>query len=32
MKTIIQGLITIFKSDLFPLLNIQDADGKNDGD
>jgi predicted lipoprotein len=28
----IQGLITIFKSDLFPLLNIQDADGKNDGD
>ena len=28
----IQGLITILKSDLFPLLNIQDADGKNDGD
>ena len=28
----IQGLITIIKSDLFPLLNIQDADGKNDGD
>ena len=28
----IQGLITIMKSDLFPLLNIQDADGKNDGD
>ncbi len=28
----IQGLITILKSDMFPLLNIQDADGKNDGD
>lgn len=28
----IQNLITLYKSDLFPLLNVQDADGKNDGD
>ena len=28
----IQELITLYKSDLFPLLNIQDADGLNDGD
>ncbi len=28
----IQALITLYKSDLFPLLNVQDADGSNDGD
>ncbi len=28
----IQGLITLYKSDLFPILNVQDADGANDGD
>jgi len=28
----IQGLVTLYKSDLFPILNIQDADGANDGD
>ena len=28
----IQGLITLYKSDLFPVLNVQDADGSNDGD
>lgn len=28
----IQILVTLYKSDLFPLLNIQDADGANDGD
>jgi hypothetical protein len=28
----IQEMITLYKSDLFPLLNIQDADGLNDGD
>ncbi|MEL6122786.1 MAG: hypothetical protein AAFR14_03620, partial [Bacteroidota bacterium] len=28
----IQALITLYKSDLFPVLNIQDADGANDGD
>ena len=28
----VQGLITLYKSDLFPLLNVQDADGANDGD
>ena len=28
----IQGLITLYKSDLLPLLNIQDADQMNDGD
>lgn len=28
----IQALVTIYKSDLFPVLNIQDADGSNDGD
>lgn len=28
----IQSLVTLYKSDLFPLLNVQDADGKNDGD
>jgi len=28
----IQHLITLYKSDLFPLLNVQDADGSNDGD
>lgn len=28
----IQALITIYKSDLLPLLNVQDADGLNDGD
>lgn len=28
----IQGLVTLYKSDLFPVLNIQDADGANDGD
>ena len=27
----IQALVTIFKSDLFPVLNVQDADGANDG-
>jgi len=29
---LIQGLVTLYKSDVFPLLNIQDADGANDGD
>ena len=28
----VQALITIYKSDLLPLLNVQDADGLNDGD
>ena len=28
----IQELVTLYKSDLFPVLNIQDADGANDGD
>ena len=28
----IQQIVTLFKSDLFPLLNVQDADGLNDGD
>lgn len=28
----IHGLVTLFKSDLFPVLNVQDADGGNDGD
>lgn len=28
----IQNLITIYKSDLLPVLNVQDADGANDGD
>ena len=28
----VQGLVTLYKSDLFPVLNVQDADGSNDGD
>ena len=28
----VQKLVTLFKSDLFPVLNVQDADGANDGD
>jgi hypothetical protein len=28
----VQALVTIYKSDLLPLLNVQDADGLNDGD
>lgn len=28
----IQALVTLYKSDLFPVLNVQDADGSNDGD
>ena len=28
----IQSIVTIYKSDLFPVLNVQDADGSNDGD
>ena len=28
----IQGLITLYKSDLFPVFNVQDADGATDGD
>ncbi|MEM1323613.1 MAG: imelysin family protein [Bacteroidota bacterium] len=28
----VQELVTLYKSDLFPVLNIQDADGANDGD
>ncbi|MEM9681356.1 MAG: hypothetical protein AAF901_13620, partial [Bacteroidota bacterium] len=28
----IQDLVTLYKSDLFPVLNVQDADGANDGD
>ena len=28
----VQALVTLFKSDLFPILNVQDADGANDGD
>ncbi len=28
----IQGIITLYKSELLPVLNVQDADGANDGD
>lgn len=28
----IQNIVTLYKSDLFPVLNVQDADGANDGD
>ncbi|NRB62110.1 MAG: hypothetical protein HRU40_03590, partial [Saprospiraceae bacterium] len=28
----IQELVTLYKSDMFPVLNVQDADGSNDGD
>jgi hypothetical protein len=28
----IQKIVTLYKSDLFPVLNVQDADGANDGD
>ena len=28
----IQRLVALYKSDLFPVLNVQDADGANDGD
>ncbi|MEN0051162.1 MAG: imelysin family protein, partial [Bacteroidota bacterium] len=28
----IQEIVTLYKSDLFPVLNVQDADGKTDGD
>tara|TARA_B110000046_G_scaffold173759_1_gene196735 strand:+ start:82023 stop:83153 length:1131 start_codon:yes stop_codon:yes gene_type:complete len=28
----VQQLVTLYKSDLLPLLNVQDADGANDGD
>lgn len=28
----VQDLVTLYKTDLFPLLNVQDADGANDGD
>ena len=28
----VQELVTLYKSDFFPVLNIQDADGLNDGD
>jgi len=28
----IQGLVTLYKSDMFPVLNVQDADGLVDGD
>ena len=28
----IQSIVTVYKSDLLPLLNVQDADGANDGD
>ena len=28
----IQGLVTLYKSDLFAVLNVQDADGGTDGD
>ena len=28
----IQEIVTLYKSDLFPVLNVQDADGANDGD
>lgn len=28
----VQTLVTLYKSDLLPLLNVQDADGSNDGD
>ncbi len=28
----VQALVTWYKSDLFPILNVQDADGANDGD
>ena len=28
----LQALVTIYKSDVLPLLNVQDADGLNDGD
>ncbi|MBX2876518.1 MAG: hypothetical protein KTR30_30640, partial [Saprospiraceae bacterium] len=32
LYTGIQALVTLYKSDLFPVLNVQDADGANDGD
>lgn len=28
----VQELVTLYKSDFFPVLNVQDADGMNDGD
>ncbi|MEM8523119.1 MAG: imelysin family protein [Bacteroidota bacterium] len=28
----VQEIVTLYKSDLFPVLNVQDADGSNDGD
>ena len=28
----VQELVTLYKTDLFPSLNVQDADGANDGD
>ncbi|MEO1436147.1 MAG: imelysin family protein [Bacteroidota bacterium] len=28
----VQQLVTLYKSDLFPILNVQDADGMSDGD
>lgn len=28
----VQNIVTLYKSDLFPVLNVQDADGANDGD
>lgn len=28
----VQALVTLYKSDLLPILNVQDADGANDGD
>lgn len=32
LYTKVQRLVTLYKSDMFPILNIQDADGANDGD
>lgn len=32
LYSVIQEIVTLYKSDLFPVLNVQDADGANDGD
>ena len=32
LYTNVQLVITLYKADMFPVLNVQDADGANDGD
>ena len=32
LYNVIQELVTLYKTDLFPVLNVQDADGASDGD